>query len=62
MFYIRIEKFAPVQSQKNWISESEVNCKNGVFVNLLKNAEAFTGYMGKHIWKAIYEENCFSNK
>lgn len=31
----------------------------GEYVNLQKNPERWTGYNGAHIWKAIYEENCF---
>ncbi|KAJ1965615.1 endoplasmic oxidoreductin-1, partial [Dimargaris xerosporica] len=35
---------------------------NGVYVDLLKNPERFTGYAGpsaNSVWEAIYEENCF---
>lgn len=35
----------------------------GVYVDLLENPERFTGYAGPssaRVWKAIYEENCFS--
>jgi hypothetical protein len=31
------------------------------FLNLKLNPERWTGYNGSHIWKAIYEENCFSH-
>ena len=34
----------------------------GVYVDLVENPEAFTGYAGPsahQVWKAIYEENCF---
>jgi ERO1-like protein beta len=36
---------------------------NGVYVDLLKNPERFTGYDGEaahRIWRSIYEENCFT--
>lgn len=39
------------------------DCDNGVFVDLIENPERFTGYSGEpanKIWRAIYEENCFS--
>ncbi len=39
------------------------NDSEGVYVNLLKNPERFTGYSGEsaeRIWRAIYEENCFA--
>lgn len=35
----------------------------GVYVDLLENPERFTGYAGQsssRVWKAIYEENCFT--
>ncbi|KDE06115.1 hypothetical protein MVLG_03532 [Microbotryum lychnidis-dioicae p1A1 Lamole] len=35
----------------------------GVYVDLLDNPERFTGYAGpssSRVWKAIYEENCFT--
>jgi hypothetical protein len=35
----------------------------GVYVDLLENPERFTGYAGdssSRVWKAIYEENCFT--
>ncbi|GAA5979726.1 hypothetical protein JCM11641_004066 [Rhodosporidiobolus odoratus] len=36
---------------------------DGVYVDLLSNPERFTGYAGpsaNRVWRAIYEENCFS--
>jgi hypothetical protein len=36
----------------------------GVYVNLLDNPESYTGYTGespRRVWKAIHEENCFSD-
>lgn len=44
------------ESEEAWIVEEEPD----TYVNLLKNAEAYTGYQGQHIWHAIYNENCFS--
>jgi len=38
--------------------------KRGVYVNLIDNPESFTGYAGEsaqRVWKAIQEENCFSD-
>lgn len=35
----------------------------GAYVDLLQNPERFTGYAGassSRVWKAIYEENCFT--
>lgn len=37
--------------------------EEGVYVDLLKNPERFTGYAGpsaNRVWKSIYEENCFN--
>jgi ERO1-like protein alpha len=28
----------------------------------LKNIEAYTGYQGRQIWNAIYNENCFADR
>ena len=30
-----------------------------VYINLQKNPESYTGFMGGRIWDAIYSENCF---
>lgn len=38
-------------------------CPEGHYVDLLSNPERFTGYAGSsasRVWKAIYEENCFT--
>lgn len=59
-FYRWIEKYN--YSSPMWIVENEIDSKNGIYVNLLKNQEAFTGYQGQHIWNAIYHENCFNNE
>ncbi|GAA5871804.1 hypothetical protein JCM16303_000870 [Sporobolomyces ruberrimus] len=44
------------------VLEDELDSE-GVYVDLLENPERFTGYAGAsstRVWKAIYEENCFS--
>jgi ERO1-like protein alpha len=58
-FFRWIEKYN--YSSPHWIVENEIDSLNGIFVNLEKNPESFTGYQGQHIWNAIYYENCFSN-
>eukprot|EP00605_Chrysophyceae_sp_TOSAG23-4_P001507 GSChrysophyteH1.ASY1.ANO1.1651.1 assembled CDS len=38
--------------------------KTAMYVNLLDNPESYTGYTGespRRVWKAIHEENCFSD-
>jgi len=40
--------------------ENEIDANNGIYVDLLKNPEGYTGYQGQQIWTAIYKENCFS--
>lgn len=38
------------------------NSESGVYIDLLKNEERYTGYAGdsaQNVWKAIYEQNCF---
>jgi ERO1-like protein alpha len=57
-FYQWIEKYN--YSSNQWLVETEIDAKKGIYVNLEKNPEAFTGYQGQHIWNAIYQENCFS--
>lgn len=47
-------------SSNDWLIESEIDNKNGIFVNLLKNPETWTNYQGQKLWEAIYRENCFS--
>jgi ERO1-like protein beta len=34
----------------------------GVFVDLIRNPEGFTGYRDERIWPAIYDANCFDSK
>ncbi|KAK4702531.1 hypothetical protein P7C70_g3691, partial [Phenoliferia sp. Uapishka_3] len=44
------------------VIEDELDSE-GVYVDLLENPERFTGYAGdssSRVWKAIYEENCFT--
>jgi ERO1-like protein alpha len=48
-------------SSPYWLVENEIDSRNGIYVNLEKNPEAFTGYQGQHIWNAIYVENCFGD-
>jgi ERO1-like protein alpha len=43
----RVEEFAP---------------SSGVYIDLRENDEAYTGYQGQHIWKIIYQENCFQGE
>eukprot|EP01017_Pseudomicrothorax_dubius_P039473 TRINITY_DN6060_c0_g2_i1.p1 TRINITY_DN6060_c0_g2~~TRINITY_DN6060_c0_g2_i1.p1 ORF type:complete len:389 (+),score=65.55 TRINITY_DN6060_c0_g2_i1:340-1506(+) len=37
----------------------EVENEDGVYVNLKRNPEAYTGYQGQSIWGSIYRENHF---
>jgi ERO1-like protein alpha len=60
MFYQWVDKYNYTSS--NWLVESEIDSRNGIYVNLEKNPESFTGYQGQHIWKSIYFENCFLDK
>lgn len=54
-----IEKYN-YTSKSQWLVENEIDAKNGIYVDLLKNPEGYTGYQGQQIWTAIYKENCFS--
>ena len=47
---------------KQWLLKEDIDPKDGTYINLLKNPEGYTGYKGSHIWKAIFKENCFSEK
>ena len=45
------------------VPEDEGATAKGDYVSLLDNPERFTGYSGpgaRHVWEAIYRENCFS--
>lgn len=45
------------------VPEDESDGSKGDYVSLVDNPERFTGYAGegaKHVWDAIYRENCFS--
>ena len=47
------------------VPEDESAGAKGDYVSLVENPERFTGYMGegaKHVWDAIYRENCFSKE
>ncbi|KAJ3317864.1 hypothetical protein HDU76_001031 [Blyttiomyces sp. JEL0837] len=49
-------------SEKDFCVVEDEASSDGVYVNLLKNPERFTGYAGDsaaRVWKAIYTENCF---
>ncbi|ORY08253.1 endoplasmic reticulum oxidoreductin 1 [Basidiobolus meristosporus CBS 931.73] len=50
-------------TDKDFCVLDDENSQDGVYVNLIRNPERFTGYTGPpahKIWKAIYEENCFA--
>ena len=50
-------------NDKDFCMVEEESASGGVYVNLLKNPERFTGYAGHQaarIWAAIYDENCFT--
>lgn len=50
----------PLLPDSFWIDMcSQGSSNNEKWVNLAMNPEKNTGYNGTHIWKAIYEENCF---
>ncbi|KAL1303998.1 hypothetical protein AAFC00_000441 [Neodothiora populina] len=47
------------------VPEDESATSKGDYVSLLDNPERFTGYSGEgthQVWKAIYQENCFSKQ
>jgi len=47
------------QYQIEWHADEKAH-ENGIYVDLKKNPEVFTGYQGQNIWSVIYGENCFS--
>ncbi|RKP34693.1 endoplasmic reticulum oxidoreductin 1, partial [Dimargaris cristalligena] len=60
------KSFQPFQAcdyeEKDFCVSQDEQSTNGVYVDLLKNPERFTGYAGQsaqNIWQSIYEENCF---
>ena len=42
----------------DWIAPEDEE-SGGLYVDLTKNVEAFTGYQGQRVWEMIYQENCF---
>ncbi|KAJ3117610.1 hypothetical protein HDU96_006208 [Phlyctochytrium bullatum] len=49
-------------SDKDFCVVEDESSNEGVYVDLLKNPERFTGYAGDsatRVWKAVYTENCF---
>lgn len=52
-------------NQNSFCDVDDEDLQASVFVDLLLNAERYTGYKGpspQRIWKSIYEENCFKPK
>ena len=47
---------------EEFIVEDRETQQIGTYLNLEKNPESFTGYQGRNIWPAIYQENCFGGK
>lgn len=47
-------------SSREWLVENEIDNRDGIYVNLLKNPETWTGYIGTKIWNSIYLENCMA--
>lgn len=50
----------PLEYNWEWTEISEES--HGIYINLVKNPEKFTGYSGmsaRLVWKSIQEENCF---
>ncbi|KAL0055639.1 hypothetical protein WJX82_002716 [Trebouxia sp. C0006] len=46
-----------------WMAEDEHDIEFS-YINLMDNAERYTGYKGEHahrVWSAIYDQSCFSN-
>ncbi|KAE9020606.1 hypothetical protein PR003_g12572 [Phytophthora rubi] len=51
-----------VSNANVWATQGEAE-ETMAYINLLENPERYTGYSGiqaERIWKAIYEENCFT--
>ena len=44
------------------VPEDESATAKGDYVGLVDNPERFTGYAGRNVWDAIYQENCFSKE
>ncbi|KAF1795559.1 protein of unknown function DUF4243 [Phytophthora cactorum] len=56
------KEWEEVSSANVWATQGEAE-ETMTYINLLENPERYTGYSGvqaERIWKAIYEENCFT--
>lgn len=54
-----VSNFMPTKDASEWMRIEEHDAE-AIFVNLNVNQEAMTYFNGSHIWRAIYNENCFS--
>ncbi|OTF83655.1 ERO1-like protein [Euroglyphus maynei] len=50
-----------VQELNRLFECSRDDSEQSQYYDLVRNPERFTGYDGNQIWRAIYEENCFSS-
>ena len=53
---IPIEEYSDAHNGDPWIFDEHLD-NEGVFVDLIKNPERFSGYNGSDIWHELYEEN-----
>ncbi|KNE72599.1 hypothetical protein AMAG_17042 [Allomyces macrogynus ATCC 38327] len=56
--------FSQCQFAKDFCVLEDESSANGEYVDLQENPERFTGYSGapaNNVWKAIYQENCFTS-
>ena len=54
--------FHPEKAEVTLIEDwglGEDESASGVYVDLVKNVESYTGYQGQNIWNTIYADNCF---
>lgn len=54
--HIRVEEYNDTHSGEQWIFDEHTDSE-GIFVDLLKNPERYSGYNGSSIWHEVYEEN-----
>lgn len=54
--HIPIEEYSDAHNGEQWIVD-ELMDDEGIYVDLLKNPEKFSGYNGSNIWFELYENN-----
>lgn len=59
--HISLKEYNEEHNGETWIFDEHLD-EDGIFVDLTKNPERYSGYNGSSIWHEIYEENIFKTQ